>query len=72
MSGLRKSSSLKHSKKERKSFFIALFPFPGKRIMVKRIKKIVKSHKNEKKKKSWNSGPILLSYLLTDALPDEI
>ena len=49
MSGLRKSSSLKHSKKEKKSLFIALFPFPGKRIMVKRIKKIVKSHKNEKK-----------------------
>ena len=74
MSGLRKSSSLKHSKKERKSFFIALFPFPGKRIMVKRIKKnreIAQKWK-KKKKKSWNSGQILLSYLLTDALLDEI
>ena len=60
MSGLRKSSSLKHSKKERKSFFIALFPFPGKRIMVKRIKKNREIAQKWKKKKK-NRG-ILAQY----------
>ena len=72
MSGLRKSSSLKHSKKEKKVFYCIVSVSGEENNGKEDKKKSWNRTKMKKKKKSWNSGPILLSYLLTDALPDEI